>query len=347
MNCPSKILIIGAGEFGIATALALLKREEYSNSQITIVDISPSLPNPVGSSVDASRIVRADYASAPYAALAVEAQRLWRDRSDDGWGGEGRYHEPGFVLTSFSDKDTYVRDSLRNVQELAHRGFEGIELSKIEELKSRDDIARATGYKGVSGESGYANWNSGWADAEATVAFALKKLKAEGGERVTLKPGAEVEELLFDEHRKKCIGARLKEGGELIADLTIVSAGAWSPSLVNLRGRCIATGQTLAYIEISEEERKAFAKRPTVINMSNGMFIIPPENNELKIARHGYGYLNPQNVKISTEKVSVPRCDVGVPLEGQQACRAALKVLLPEFADRPFTRTRICWYCDT
>lgn len=46
-------------------------------------------------------------------------------------------------------------------------------------------------------------------------------------------------------------------------------------------------------------------------------------------------------------KVSVPVVGIPAPLEGQQACRAALKQMLPEMGDRPFTKTRICWYCDT
>jgi len=69
------ILIIGAGEFGLSTALSLLSRSAYKGSRITIVDSSSQLPNPSGSSVDANRIVRADYADVLYSRLASESQR--------------------------------------------------------------------------------------------------------------------------------------------------------------------------------------------------------------------------------------------------------------------------------
>src|ERR1700754_2565343 len=96
---PEHILIIGAGVFGLATTLSLLSRSAYKSTRITIVDGSSSLPNPSGSSVDASRIIRGDYAQQHYSRLALEAQEFWRDRRKEAWGGEGRYHEPGFVLS--------------------------------------------------------------------------------------------------------------------------------------------------------------------------------------------------------------------------------------------------------
>jgi len=359
---PSHILIIGAGVFGLSTALALLKRPLYSSSRITILDASPSLPNPFGSSVDSSRIVRADYASKPYAALVLAAQQLWRDTSDEGWGGQGRYHEPGYVLTADAGAEDYVLQSLQNVKSLAEQeGEEGtvrkkIDGAKIEELSDRDAIKRATGYDEVSGDSGYANWNSGWADAEASVAYALRRVQNEGQDRVQVRSGCPIEELLFDA-AAKCIGAEIEGGEQVLADLTILAAGAWSPSLVDLQGRCLATGQAMAYLDISEEEQQALGGRPTVMNMSRGMFIIPPRGQKLKVARHGFGYRNPVRVRRrpndqsqpqrEDDEVSVPKVGISIPAEAEEACRQFLRELVPHMADRPFARTRVCWYCDT
>ena len=126
----------------------------------------------------------------------------------------------------------------------------------------------------------------------------------------------------------------------------------------------MATGQALAYIDITEEEQQRLGKRPTVINMSQGLFIIPPRGRELKVARHGYGYRNLRKVPIANNsavhgmapsqssgeafmEVSVPEVGIPIPSEAEQACRAALKDIIPEMGDRSFARTRICWYCDT
>ncbi len=353
----SDILIIGAGVFGISTARALLQRPSYTNSRITILDASPQLPNPSGSSVDSSRIIRADYAVLPYARLGLEAQELWRDTSDDGWGGQGRYHEPGLVLTANSGAGTYVKQSLDNVRSLALSGLSGLDIAKIEELPNEEAICGATGHFGSNGETGYVNWSSGWADAEACVRYAIERLSTESNGRVTLRSNTKVREIVFDQttikekNGTRCIGAELEDGSRLSADLVVLAAGAWSPSLIDLRGRAVATGQALAYLNISDEEEQGLANRPTVLNMSTGMFLIPPRGRELKVARHGFGYRNFKKVSFgdisSSEDVSVPDVGLPIPTEAEQECRKALRHMIPEFGDRPFSRTRICWYCDT
>src|SRR3954447_26544210 len=123
MSVPSQILIVGAGEMGISTARALICNPKYDSSKITVLDAPPQLPNPSGSSVDTSRIIRADYACLPYAKLGLEAQRLWRDTSDTGWGGQSRYHENGIVLTANTGAGWYVQNSLENVRKLAGSGL--------------------------------------------------------------------------------------------------------------------------------------------------------------------------------------------------------------------------------
>lgn len=360
MATPSQsteILIIGAGVFGISTARALLERPSFSKSKITILDSSPQLPNPFGSSVDASRIVRADYAILPYAKLGLKAQELWRDTTDDGWGGQGRYHEPGLVLTANTGAEWYVKQSLDNVRSLAQSRLTGLDIAKIEELPDKDAIRRATGYPGSNGDTGYANWSSGWADAEACVRYAIERLGRESKGRVAIRSNAKVGKLVFNPSTvqsktgARCVGVELEDGSQLRADLVVLAAGAWSPSLIDLNGRALATGQALAYINISQEEEQALAHKPTVLNMSTGMFIIPPRGRELKVARHGYGYRNLRRVRFGdgtvSDEVSVPEVEVPVPAEAEYACRTALKHILPEFGNRPFVRTRICWYCDT
>ncbi|KIX03172.1 uncharacterized protein Z518_06723 [Rhinocladiella mackenziei CBS 650.93] len=357
------ILVIGAGVFGLSTTLSLLSSPTYKSTRITVVDGSPSLPNPSGSSVDASRIVRADYGSKHYCRLALEAQERWRDKRKEAWGGEDRYHEPGFVLSREEDKDAYLKEALATVRKLAAEDDQGrADLNKIKQLEGQDEIRKATGYEGVSGDHGYANFNSGWANAEASVAYVLRRIEREGGDRVTIRSGAQVAKLLFS--GENCTGVELVGGEEISADLIVLAAGAWSPTLIDLQGRCLATGQVLAYLNITEEEQTAMEHRPTVMNMSRGMFIIPPRGKELKIARHGYGYRNMVQVPRKNLQpelpngdingddgefidVSVPKVGISVPLEAQEACREALRELVPHMADRPFSRTRICWYCDT
>ncbi|EXJ87731.1 hypothetical protein A1O1_04656 [Capronia coronata CBS 617.96] len=363
---PQHVLIVGAGVFGLSTALSLLTNPAYKQTRITIVDASPALPNPHGSSVDASRIVRADYSYKHYSKLALEAQQLWRDTTPDGWGGEGRYHEPGYALTADeAEGGRYVKESLATVRRLAaeDKNNRWVDVSKVKELKNPAEIRAATGYDHVSGDYGYVNFNSGWADAEKSVAYALRRIRQVGGDRVVVRSGAHVARLLVSAEQK-CTGVELVGGEQIHADLTIVAAGAWSPTLIDLQGRCLATGQTLGYVAITDEEVKAMQDRPTFMNLSSGMFIIPPRTRELKIARHGFGYRNPVKIprksidpdflnsnldqtKNEYVEVSVPKVGIPIPLEGQKALREALRSMVPQVADRPYSRTRVCWYCDT
>lgn len=373
---PKEILIVGAGVFGLSTALTLLNRPAYNQSRITIIDSSAILPNPAGSSVDASRIIRADYAQPSYAKLACLAQDSWRDQSATGWGGQGRYSETGFVLTCDAAHEAYVKAAMQNVKDLAMQGLP-MQMEKIQELTNRESIRAATGLPGVSGDMGYANWNSGWADAEKGVAFALHKVRTHPNNksRVVIRPSCKVNHLL-NSSDGQCVGVQLVGGEKLSADLTILATGAWTPSLYDLSQHCLATGQAVAYLQLTPEEQAYMENTPVVMNFAHGAFIIPPQNNELKIARHGFGYKNPENVhsSVSSKQVSVPNTDVPIPAEADAALRAGLAELFPPessrlpstpsstadatkvarypkslatVSTRPWTKTRICWYTDT
>jgi sarcosine oxidase / L-pipecolate oxidase len=348
---PPSILIIGSGVFGLSTALSLSRRPSFTSSTITLLDRSP-FPSPDGSSIDTSRIIRADYKDSGYAALASAAQKFWRSQCDGELGGEGRYTESGLVLVADSGQqgEKYVRGSLENVKSLLKEEPEGT----IRELKSRKEIEEAVGTGGGSGDWGYINTRSGWADAEEGMKWLRRQV--ESTNRITFKTGEAISLLRAG---TKITGVRLKDNKTLTADLVILATGAWTGKLVDLRGRATATGQVLCYLDITEEEQERFGKMPVLLNLSTGMFIIPPRNRILKVARHDYGYSNPISIPDpknpdSGEKitVSLPRTAVDdprlwVPREGEEACRRALREMVPELGERPLAKTKICWYSDT
>src|SRR5580700_9016307 len=175
---PRSILIIGSGAFGLSTALSLIRRPLYSSTTITVLDRSP-FPSLDGSSIDISRIVRADYSSPAYASLATAAQTQWRKSSPTDLGGEGRYSESGLVLVA--NKNTqgggYVRKSWVNVQALMRADGD---LEGAYELPDRLAIEAATGTGGGSGDWGYMNQRSGWADAEASMRWLRARIEATG-----------------------------------------------------------------------------------------------------------------------------------------------------------------------
>ncbi|KAJ0424108.1 FAD dependent oxidoreductase [Aspergillus carlsbadensis] len=339
---PAHLLIVGGGVFGLSTALSLTKR--HPDSQVTLLEASPTIPNPHGSSVDSSRIIRADYSHSTYANLAAEATDLWR-RTE--WGHNGRYTQNGLLLVYPNGDSTakdYTTKSYHNVKELRE---------DVQFLPTKTDVLRAAPAYGetLNVAGGYVNWSSGWADAEAGVRFAKQRLDEHGKVRFLT---GQVTRLLFSEKDNQTVtGVTLADNTTVNADLVILATGAWTAALVDLRGRAVSTGQAIAYMRISDEEQRQLENMPTILNFATGIFIIPPRNNVLKIARHAYGYQNPKAVPVpgsvtgETMNVSLPEQGVPIPLEGETAFRTALGQLLPAFADRPFINTRICWYTDT
>lgn len=339
----------------VSTALSLTKR--HPDSQITLIESSPTIPNPEGSSVDTSRIVRADYASAAYSRLAVTAIKRWQNSA---WGEEGRYAQNGLLLVYPHDNASARKYALKSYENVKR-----VDSKNVEFLHTKDDILRLIpGYADhLDVEGGYVNWGSGWSDAAAGVRFAKGLLDREGKVRFLT---GDVQRVIYDtseEAAPRATGVALADGSIVSADLIILTTGAWTPKLVDLRGRAIATGQAIAYMRISDAEQQDLEHLPTLLNFATGIFIIPPRDNVLKIARHAYGYRNPTTVPIpgpvssssssppttntAIMQISLPEKGVPAPLEAQDAFRTALQQLLPRFAERPFTSTRVCWYTDT
>jgi sarcosine oxidase/L-pipecolate oxidase len=161
--------------------------------------------------------------------------------------------------------------------------------------------------------------------------------RVESLNRVTFVHGT-VRRLLFSADGHHVLGAHLADANELLhAELTILAAGAWTPSLVDLRGILQATGQVMAYIPLSDAEASELSKTPVQLNMSTGLFVIPPpppaatsatsaaaeqhispsstsasKQLFLKIARHAHGYTNPTKIPHpelpnQTITISIPR----------------------------------------
>ncbi|KAK0628990.1 putative fructosyl amino acid protein [Bombardia bombarda] len=384
---PSSILIIGSGVFGLSTAWALARRDVFSQCSITVVDRSGGNDDDVvfpardAASIDTSRIIRADYPDPAYAALAAEAQVEWRKQSKPtDLGAQGRYNESGLVLvadgvppspptasshqppatpTAAIDKTKltgmdYARCSWANVLSLASSDPDLAQ--HIRELPNPAAIAEAVATGGgSSGSWGYINQGSGWADAAASMAWLFDKVQQTG--RVTFVAGT----VAALEHTGTVVtGAKLADGRVMSADLVVLAAGAWTGDLVDMSGRAIATGQVLGYMDITEDEQQQLSKMPVVLNLSTGLFVIPPANRVLKVARHAYGYVNPTTLATaplsSTTSYTASRPltqasdpTLSIPAEGEEDIRRALQemVPLPSLRDCPFTKTRLCWYSDT
>jgi sarcosine oxidase / L-pipecolate oxidase len=122
------VIIVGAGVFGLSTALAIAKR--YPSTKVIIID-RKTPPVHDGTSVDTSRILRpgrycnsspsspsltvSDYINEHYADLAEKAQDIIRNHADL----RLYYYEHGFSFVTdgqSSELDTLFHQMLENVK---------------------------------------------------------------------------------------------------------------------------------------------------------------------------------------------------------------------------------------
>lgn len=205
--------------------------------------------------------------------------------------------------------------------------------------------------------SGYMNHIGGWAESGRAIEVGLARVAKLGAK---IRAGAEV--VSFQKEGKKVTGVVLKSGEKIPAELVVVAAGAWTPSLlanpsVNMRmPEVVATGQTVAMIKLTPEEYEIQKHAPVVFNLDTGYYIFPPTKDGIvKMAIHAAGFTNCKAPCATTGKnISIPRTKLtpgaesgAIPVEALRTMRLALAAHYPALANKPFADTRLCWYCDT
>ncbi|KAI1506025.1 FAD dependent oxidoreductase [Biscogniauxia marginata] len=305
---PPSYLIVGAGVFGVSTALHLKARHPHAD--VTLVDRHPSgagdTPR-VAASWDWNKVVRADYIDRTHCGLALDAQDAWR--ADPLWA--PFYRESGVYWISYrrggdgAGSATFAQTVVGNFRALGRKvatreGEDGLGLYVLpaEEARGRyGGLFAEADYSGI--ENVLVNTTSGWADAKGALARGIERAVELGVRYV----GAVVEGLEFEgegEGGKKCVGVRTDKGEVLRAGRTVLATGAFTPMLLeraaeatgraelSAGGRIIAAGVTTGLTKLDEETAKKFAAMPVCIQenppergASNGS-LPPNEERQLK-----------------------------------------------------------------
>lgn len=196
----------------------------------------------------------------------------------------------------------------------------------------------------------YCNFQASYIDAEACIRVYYERCLKEPS--ISFRCGSAVERIHIEEGVSK--GVFLEDGSNLKADLVLVAAGAWSNKLVYLEKRINPIAHEVAWIKVTPEEEKRWRWMSITTNLSTGLNMFPPYRGEIKILRRSKGYKNtvrirnPEN-ESETIEISYPRTIVSdpsdvIPLEAEKAMRENLREIMPQLADRPFERTKLCWY---
>lgn len=343
MDKTERIVIIGAGAFGLSTALRLAE-EGYKS--VTVLDRSAP-PVPDGSSNDISRVIRFDYGDQVYGQIAKEAFDLWKTPEY-----QDAFHQtPCMWITQDHTPEQPVQSgcvehSNEMKQVLTELGQEWHALRSGEE--ARQKFPSLTGKMDSPGWDAFYNTSAGWADAGLAVRQLLTRCVAAGVSLVT-GPSGQVED--FDKASDGSVKAALTENGNrVVGDRFIVATGAWTSSLIPAWNSMLAAAQVVGYLRLTHEEVAQLRDLPIYFNLSTGFFCFPPHEatGYLKVACHGFGYTRPSSSAVSAPPRSAVASRANfIPADGTQRLLAGLNDILPHLVSRGFERVGLCWYNDT
>jgi monomeric sarcosine oxidase len=249
------VIVVGAGVMGSATAYALAAR----GRRVVLVE-QFRVGHKRGSSHGASRIFRFSYPDERYVQMAMESLPLWRDLERQS--GVALLHTTGGI-----DRGKPLED---HVDALTGRGasFEMLDGAAASALWPDLNLPR--------GEPALFQPDAGIVYADRAVqAFAEGALRAGAeilqGIRVhTIRPGSDRVDLETS-------------GGELTAEVVVVTAGAWATPLLDTAGVTLdtkPTRETVAYFNFA-------GTVPTLVEWGEpSIYALPSPGHGIKVGEH-------------------------------------------------------------
>ena len=316
VSTPRQIIIIGGGAWGLSAALSIRARK----MAVTVLDAG-EIPHPLAASTDVSKAVRAEYGDDDlYTDLMLDGLARWR-----AWNAQWPrplYHETGVAFLSSAaladDPDSFEAKSYRT---LADRG------APIQWMDAAEIQASFPQWTPGRFRGGHVNAMGGWAEAGVVVGQMARDAMKAG---VQVRPRSKV---LAIEDRTV-----VTRDGRLSADVIIVAAGSWTPSLLpELADRMWPTAQSMFLLQPASPGRWSAPRHPTfgADIAQTGWYGFPALlDGRLKIAHHGKG---------RRQSPDAPR---RVPFELQAKLRSFLSDALPALADTPIASTHSCLYSD-
>ncbi|KAL5316008.1 hypothetical protein ACEPPN_016882 [Leptodophora sp. 'Broadleaf-Isolate-01'] len=360
----SSILIVGAGVFGLSTALHLAQ-DGFTN--IKVLDRA-TIPSPYSAGNDLNKIVRAEYEDPFYTELALvcystpkymleqfsfltlfsrqDAIKQWQTPF---WA--PYYRETGYLLATSPNAPQKSRDSLQksfsSIKD--HPAFPPGSFSQIETAeKTRKQFPMLQGK--MDGWSGYLNRHAGYARAAKALEHAAKACAETGVKFVVGNSGYAVE-LLYEAGAKKiCGGVKTADGSIHKATRTILCLGAHISTLLPaIAPQITAKAWSVAHIQLNTTEAKAIKGCPVVNCRDLGFFFEPdPDTGLVKFSANGAGYTNYISQSETGTTVSVPpNSNEGIPEEDEILIKRLIGEAIPQLSGRDLIKKFICWCSDT
>lgn len=379
------IIIVGAGIFGLSTAIHLAQRG-YRN--VKVFDKQPydesrySYFNGAdAASADTNKIIRSAYGDVSiYQDLSLEAIEAWKEWNREianaelvppGMKTSDRVFLPNGNL-SMTDSKQLSRFDLATIKnskpgtQLLITDPEHRRLAVVMEFEFAIDpfVRERRGHANVA----VLDTTGGTAVADKACRFALHKARKLGVQSTFGSEAGKFESLLYNESTPDTVvsGIRTSDGVEHRARLVIMACGGWTPSLVhNLDDLCETTAGSVAFIKIPPSsqlwDRFSPERFPTWQykmrdGAEGGLYgFARDEDGWLKIGYRGTKYTNPlQFPDGKVRSVPVTRWSEGetlasIPRKALEIIQGFIDQHLPELAEEGLgiSTTRLCWYNDS
>lgn len=347
MNTNARVLIVGAGTYGLSTAYHMA-RAGYKS--ITVLEAGDAVPSPLSAANDLNKIIRAEYEDPFYTDLALEAMTEWASNPIF----SPHYHQVGYLLANSAAAPEKSKKSLaksfKSIE--AHPAWTG----KITPVQTRDDIrAAAPELTGpMTGWVGYFNRFAGYAHS-ANALRSIRKAVVDLG--VPVLCGQAVTDLLYEEggkgsstESKKCVGVRTASGTTYTADVVVLTVGASLAAVLPRVGRQVtAKAWCVAHVQLNQAQADRLAGIPVTYARDLGFFFEPDrETLQLKVCPFGAGYTNYVPGGAPGSKHSLPPRDNDfIPAGDEERVRKLLRETLPELAEQPLVCKHLCWCADS
>lgn len=271
------------------------------------------------------------------------------------------YHKQGMTYVCDGEPSRFT-DGWQIMFRCAKRDYDR---STIVEMPTRAAVFRSIHGRDAQPRSlselgGKSSWNMAYCNLGAAFIDAREDIRAYyhralAVPQIKFRCGTPVDQIQLVNGRAK--GVVMEDGTTVTADQVIVAAGAWSNKLVDLEGRQTSIGHEVVWFKVTPEEEARWKGMSITTNESTGLNIFPPYKGEVKVLRRSPGYQNtitvsyPENPSRKVD-ISYPRTTVGhptdvIPEDAEKAIRRDLREIMPPLAERPFDRTKICWYVCT
>lgn len=320
-----RMLVAGAGVFGLAAALELRAR----GHDVSVLDPG-RVPHPLAASTDISKVIRLEYGpDEAYMALMEEARDGWL-AWNGAWRAEGDeplYHETGVLMVCREPMATggFEYESFRLLERRGHRP---------ERMDGAAIARRFPAWSTGRYVDGFFHAKGGYAESGRVVAALAGRARADGIEIVEGRRA-----IALVEERGRVTGLQDEHGRTLAADHVVLATGAWTGKLHPDLGGCVrATGHPVFHLRPHDPAPFTAERFPTFTAdvARTGYYGFPlHRDGVVKIANHGLGLpIDPD----------APRAVA--PAEHEKL-RAFLAETFPDLVDVPVVYTRLCLYADT